>query len=124
MKELRRKLRDAGDGFSKELGQAGKKAADVIAAAARSRVPVDSGRAQSSIRATAGRGGKVVGGGAKAPYYPWLDFGGSVGRKKAVHREFIATGRYLYPAFTDKRGEVLDVYVAAVHEVLRKADLI
>src|SRR2546423_15587385 len=65
------------------------------AAQARAGVPSASGAAASSIRA---QGAGITFGGSAAPYFPWLEWGGSVGRGKADHRPFIIGGRYVYPA--------------------------
>lgn len=125
LKELNRHLKDAGDGMQKELGKAGKAAAEVVAAAARARTPVRSGRARDSVRAGASSGGGVVrAGGAKVPYFAWLDWGGAVGRNKSVVREFRKEGRIIYPALGDKRAEVIESYERGVHEVLQKAGLL
>lgn len=79
-----------------------------VAHAAQGNVPRRSGAAAGSIRvASSQREARVKAGGAKAPYYPWLDFGGSVGRKGSVHRPFIKKGRYLYPAYEAHRDEVV-----------------
>jgi hypothetical protein len=65
-----------------------------------------SGRAAASLKARSTRTAvRVAAGGRKAPYYPWLDFGGRVGRRKQTKRPFIGDGRYIYPALSAKRGE-------------------
>jgi len=74
--------------------------ADVVIADARPKVPHRSGRAAASIKARSTRTAvRVVAGGKKAPYYPWLDFGGRVGRKRSVKRPFLSDGRYLYESY-------------------------
>lgn len=129
--ELRRSLRKAGSTVGKDIGKVGKYAADIVAAEARGYVPARTGRARRSVRATVHRGGGAVkGGGANAPYYPFLEFGnkvrsgGGVGRGDSVPRAFIAGGRYLYPALARKRDEVVETYAREVHDALKKADLI
>jgi hypothetical protein len=49
----------------------------------------------------------VAVGGKKAPYFPWLDFGGQ-GRAKGrpAPRPFINGGRYVYPTLDDIRPEI------------------
>ena len=122
--ELRKGLRKADKGVAKELGQAGKKAADIVAAAARPKVPSRSGKARASLRAVVvNGGGGVKGGGPRAAYYSWLDFGGSVGRKKSVYRQVIREGRYIYPTLAEKRDEVIKTYEELVDDALRKAGL-
>lgn len=123
LKELRKALRDIDKGFARELGQAGKRAAEIVADEARPKLPVRSGRARASVRATAGRGGSVVAGGATAPYVPWLTFGGNVGRDDSVQRPVIRGGRYFYPALRARRDAVVDAFAAAVEQLTKKAGL-
>lgn len=72
-------------------------AAESVVTRARRGVPTLSGKARASIKAT---GLAVRGGGSRAPYYPWLDYGGRVGRKKSIARSWRSGGRYIYPALT------------------------
>jgi hypothetical protein len=54
---------------------------------------------------------RVAGGGARVPYYSWLDFGGRVGRGRSVQRPFLRQGRYIYRAYfanRDRFGEMLE----------------
>lgn len=123
LRALRAALREIDRGFARELGQAGKKAAEIVAAEARSKVPVRTGRARTSIRATAGRGGSVRGGGARAEYFPWLEFGGAVGRNDSVYRPEVRGGRYLWPSLAEHRDEVVDVFADAVKDLTKRAGL-
>lgn len=124
LKEARKALKAAGDGMDKDLGQAGKKAADIVARTAAPRVPVRTGAAARSMRPKVSYGGgAVVFGGAKVPYAGWLEFGGRVGRDKSVTRDVIKGGRYIYPVLAEKRDEVVDTYEELVRDVLRRAGL-
>lgn len=123
LKDLRKALRDIDKGFARELGQAGKRAAEIVADEARPKLPVRSGRARASVRATAGRGGSVVAGGARAPYVPWLTFGGNVGRDGSVQRPVIRGGRYFYPALKARRGDVVETFEQSVEQLIEKAGL-
>lgn len=49
----------------------------------------------------------MAGGGSRAPYYPWLEFGGRVGRKESVSRTFVPGGRYIWPSWTKNRTDIL-----------------
>lgn len=98
----------------------------VVAAAAR-KVPRRSGAAAGSLSATAtDTGARVSFGGTKAPYYPWLDFGGTVGKghepgrswSGSVERPFISHGRYVYPTIDEQRE---DIEQAAMDAILRAA---
>lgn len=120
--DLRRGLRKVDKGLSRGLGQAGKNAAKIVADAARGEVPQRSGSAAQSVRALADRGGGAVkAGGPKAPYYPWLDFGGRVGRQKATVRPFRKSGRYIFPALEKHRDDVVREFERLVAAVIRDA---
>jgi hypothetical protein len=63
-------------------------------------VPRRTGRAGGTIKAASTRTeARVSEGGARAPYMPWLDFGGRVGRKNSVKRPFLKEGRYIWKSF-------------------------
>lgn len=101
-------------------------AAEVVAGAARPRVPKRSGRAQRSVKAKSTRTKvRVAGGGNRAPYYPWLDFGDKtgIGRGFAVHRPFRKQGRYIYATYYQKRdsGEFQQVLNEALLRVAASA---
>lgn len=128
--ELRKALRRGEDRLDKELGKAGKKAADIVAEAAKSKVPVRSGKAKSSLRSVVVRGGGGVRfGNARVPYAGFLDYGNKVfqgnkvGRGDTVDRPFLSEGRIVYPTLAAKRAEVRDAYEELVRDVLRRADL-
>jgi hypothetical protein len=86
--------------------------ADVVVNEARPRVPSRSGKARRSVRAKSTRTAvRVAGGGARVPYYPWLDWGGKVGRGGSVVRPYQRQGRYIYRAYfanRDRFGELLE----------------
>lgn len=81
--------------------------AESVASRVRSKVPVLTGRARDSVK---GRGGQskasIVAGGRAAPHYPWLDFGGRVGRNKSISRPFIEKGRYIYPTIAEHDADI------------------
>jgi hypothetical protein len=79
--------------------------ADLVVTDARPKVPRKTGRAQASMKARSTRTAvRVVAGGPKARYYPWLDFGGRVGRKRSVRRAWLPDGRFLYRSYFDLRA--------------------
>ena len=55
------------------------------------------------------------------PYYPWLDFGGRVGKGKSVRRPFNKGGRYIYPGYAKNRPEVEERLLAALLQVCQQA---
>ena len=107
-----------------------KRAADIVAQEARSRVPSRTGRARSSIRATAGGSRAFVRGGKKTvPYYGWLDFGSrtprtgnprSVGPWKGTGAG-PRDGRFIYPAADAKKRQVEQAVADAIEEAVRNA---
>jgi len=101
-------------------------AADVIVADARPRIPAVTGAARDSVKARSTQTrARVVGGGNKAPYYPWLDFGGRIPVTN-VRRPFLPEGRYIYNAYFRKRatGEFVDVMSDALVQVAKSAGIV
>ena len=110
-----------------EVRDAVRESAQVVARDARSRVPLGPGRdghVKSTVRAVAGRGGySVRGGGGRFPYYPWLEFGGRVGRKNSVRRKRVKSGRYIYPALTSNSAAIRRMMERNVIRAARRAGL-
>lgn len=124
--ELRASMREVGNGAPKEMQKALKGIAAKVARIVSSKVPAREGKAASSYkpRATQTAAGIAFGGNA-APYTPWLEFGGTVGKghkpgvafSGSVKRTWAGRpagdGRYLYPTISEEREEtaqaVLDV---------------
>jgi hypothetical protein len=83
------------------------------------------GRAAGSVKPRAGvKGAGIAIGGAAAPYAPWLDYGGTVGKghrpgvggSGSVKRPFLREGRYLYPTIVAQH----DVIAAAAGDAIVK----
>jgi hypothetical protein len=122
LRELGKSLKRLDADLPKALRIALNDAADIVVDEARPRVPSASGRARKSVKARSTRtASRVVGGSARAPYYPWLDFGGRVGRNRSVHRPFIADGRYIYAAYFRNRGKYAEKLEEALVDVARRA---
>lgn len=120
--EAARSLRKLDSDLPKGLRLAQNEAGQLIVDHAKPQVPKDSGRAASTIKAKSTRTeGRVVGGSARYPYYPWLDFGGAVGKGDTVRRPYYSEGRYLYPALAAKREDVQDALLRALLQVCRDA---
>lgn len=79
-----------------------------IATKAGAKVPYRTGKARASYKA---RGAAIVIG-EGVPYVPWLEFGGTVGRKAAggakgtVKRPYAPKGRYLYPTIAAEAADI------------------
>lgn len=115
----------AGDGESqKQLRLVLNDSAEVVAGGARRLVPTRSGRARGSVRSTSSqREARVSGGGARAKHYGWLDFGGSVGRRRSVHRPFIREGRYIYATYGRRRAWVLERLATGLGDLIERTGL-
>jgi hypothetical protein len=111
LKEFQRALRDMDRDLPKQLRVILNDAVGLVLDWARPRVPSRTGRARGSLKARSSqREARAAIGGRKAPYMPWLDFGGegrAAGRPAA--RPFIRKGRYLYAGLDAKRDDVTEV---------------
>lgn len=115
--DLRKSLRALDKELPKELAAGLAEAAAIVADAARPKVPARTGRAAASIKVRKSQSAAVLAvGGSQAEYFPWLDFGGAVGRAKSVKRPFLQGGRYIYPTLKEKNAQVK----AKVDEVLER----
>ena len=120
--ELRKAMRDAEAGSQKHLQIHFKDVATTVASAVAGEVPVGAtGAAAASVRARAtATSAQIVAGGPSAPYFPWLEYGGSTGRghvvgkggSGAIKRPFIKAGRTIYPTI----GAMSDVIVQAAND--------
>jgi hypothetical protein len=109
---LNRSLRKLDKDAPKQLRLVGNKAALLIVNVAKPKVPIGpaaGGHASTSIKAASTRTAARVSAGSKRfPYMPWLDFGGRVGRNKATVRKFLKSGRYIWKAYDDQRGAIVE----------------
>lgn len=121
---FRKSLKVLDRDLPKALRLAFNEAADVVVSEATRKIPRRSGRAQRSVKAKSTQSAaRISGGGNKAPYYPWLDFGGRVGRNKSIIRPFKKEGRYIYDAYHRKSasGEFAAVLERTLTNVARSA---
>lgn len=124
LRDLVRRLRQVDADLPKAMRLAANEAAQVVVDEAQRHVPRRSGKAAKSIKARSTRtAARVDSGGNRAPYMPWLDYGGKVGKNDSASRPFIADGRYVYPAFRSKRQQVEDTYRAALDRIIVGAGL-
>jgi hypothetical protein len=125
--QFQRNLRAMDSDLPKALRIAMNQAADVVVSDAKPRVPKKTGKAAASIKAASTRTAvRIKAGGRRAPYYPWLDFGGAVGRKRSIRRPFLKDGRYLYEAYFSKKasGEFEAVLTKALLDVATQAGVV
>ncbi|MGC4942142.1 HK97 gp10 family phage protein [Kribbella sp. DT2] len=122
--EFTKNLKKLDSDLPKALRVAFNGCADVVVNDARQKIPTKSGKAKASVKsrstATASR---IVGGSKRVPYYPWLDFGGRVGKNRSVNRPFIKHGRYIYDAYFDNRARYAELVEQALLDVARQAGI-
>lgn len=122
LREFNRDLRKLNADLPKALRVAHNEGAEFIAALARAGVPVRTGRARGTVKARSTRTlSRVQGGSNRAPYYPWLEYGGRVGRRRSVHRPYRKAGRYIYPAFSGNYQRLTEILTDALLDVARRA---
>lgn len=127
LREVSRALRAISKEAQKELRVGLKDAAEKVAVVARQRTPRRSGKAAASIKARGtNRGASLRGGGPKAPYFPWLDYGGSTkvpGSPARVRRPFESGGRIIYPAIADRKDETREAVEKLIDDLARRHGL-
>jgi hypothetical protein len=135
--QWRRAITSVDDNFKTRLKDEFLKVAEAVATKARSKVPTGpTGRAAASIKARASTGGAaIVRGGSAAPYFAWLDFGGTTGRghklgkgKGAIQRTVNGApwsppnhGLYIYPTISEMRPETIHAVSELMTRVGRDA---
>lgn len=118
LNDFRKGLRGMDRGLPKGVRTALNEVADVLIDATRPKIPHRTGDAAASLRAQSSQTtAKIAVGGQKAPYYPWLDFGGKVGRKKSVVRPFYKQGRYIYPTLAEQRENIETAMLKAMAQL-------
>lgn len=122
--EFNRGLRKLDKDAPKGLRIALNGAADLLIVKTSPLIPRRSGRARGSLKAKSTRtSARVSMGGRRAPYMPWLDFGGKTGVNRSVVRPFYSEGRYLYPTLRRIRPDVEDKLRANIVAVAQGAGL-
>jgi hypothetical protein len=94
------------------------------------RVPARSGALRASYRAAAnGAGARVLWGGTKAIYAPWMEFGGrkhgklkgrTTKRTQPVDRPRLARGRYLYPSIDRNQDQIQEQVIKEMNQLLAR----
>jgi hypothetical protein len=122
---LSRGLKAMDAGAPKELRLALNHAAQTLVDATAPKIPVKTGAARRSLVARSTRtSARVAVGGKKAPWYPWLDFGGEGKRSgRPAARPFIGEGRYVYPTLRQIRPQIQATLQESITAVIRNAGL-
>lgn len=125
LKEFQAALRTMDRQLPKQIRLVLNDATQLVIDYAAPRVPTLTGRARGSIKAKSSqREARVAIGGRRAPYMPWLDFGGQgriEGRPPA--RPFIKKGRYLYAGLDANRDEVTEIMNKGLADLAAQAGL-
>jgi hypothetical protein len=122
--EFQKSLRQMDANLPKQLRVMLNSAVTVVIDWAVPRIPRKTGRAAASVKARSGqREARVAMGGTRAPWMPWLDFGGRVGPKDSVVRPFRREGRYLYPGLAATHEEVTAIMEKGMVELAATAGL-
>lgn len=113
-------LKSLDNELPKVLRAAFNSAGGLIVNEARRGVPSRSGAARASVRGTSTQKAfRISGGSKRAPYYPWLDFGGKIPR--GGKRPFIKDGRYIYASYFKHRDATAGLLEAALIDAARAA---
>lgn len=124
IKEFQKALRRMDSDLPKQLRVALNEASQLVIDKAKAEVPRRTGKAAASLKVRSSqREARIAAGGRKAPYYPWLDFGGKTGINRSVDRPFYTEGRYIYPSLRKNRDEITKVLETAITDLARGAGL-
>lgn len=124
LNEFSRALNKFDKDSAKMVRTANNTAADLLISKTQPLIPSRTGKAKNSLKARSTRtSARIQVGGNKAPYYPWLDFGGRTGRNKSVVRPFYKEGRYLYPTLRKNRDAIAALQYESMAAVARAAGL-
>lgn len=124
--ELRRSLKAVEDGAQKAMRGALNEAAEVVVEHTLPWIPRRTGRLRSSLKKRSTQtSARVSLGGARAPYGPWMDFGGRrVGRGGGVaQRRFIRQGRFAWRTVGHRSDQIADVLDKALTDLVEQSGL-
>ena len=123
-KDLSRLADDATSPLYAAMKQAGKDAAEPVAAATRATLPHVTGTLAADVRTSGTKTGAAVRmGRASVPYAGWVEFGGTRHKPHESERPFIKTGRYLYPAARDLGEQAARSHSDALAVLFERSDI-
>lgn len=125
-KALRKDLSQLADDVTGPLyaamKQAGRDAAEPVAAAARQTLPHVTGTLAGDVRTSGTKTGAAVRmGRASIPYAGWVEFGGT--RPDGSERPYLAAGRYLFPAARGLAERAARDYSDSLARLFDRSDL-
>lgn len=127
--QLQRQLKELDGESQKELRVLFNEVAEYVAAGARLRATVKSGKLRGSIRVLSGQRQAIVAGGSgRVKYFGFIDYGGKAGPRSGQGaqkhgRAFIPRGRILYAAFDARRNAVQEMLNVKFAAFLRRKGL-
>lgn len=122
--ELNRSLRRLDNEAPKALRLALNSSADELVRKIQMQIPRRKGKAANSVKTASTRTEvRIRFGGPRAPYYPWLDFGGRTGKLKKTVRPFYREGRYIYPTLRRERGSFETALTNALANLVQEVGL-
>lgn len=125
LREFQKALRQMDSGLPRRLRLVLNEAGQLIVDYDRAHMPRDSGRAVASVKMrSTQRLAQLAIGGSRAPYTPWLDFGGEGKRRgRPAARPFIKEGRYTYVGLRVRNNEITQVMTDGLAALAREAGL-
>lgn len=139
LNEFRRGLKGIEAGLPKTMRVTLNSVAELFVGWVRPKIPKRTGRAAASLKPQSTQTqARIAAGGPKAPYYPWLDFGGTVGRGRkaavrtgrgnrrtadqqaragSVKRQWFPDGRYIFPTLVERQPDVESVMLKGLAQL-------
>lgn len=122
--ELRRSLREISPASARGLRVGLNEVSDYLIGKIQPKIPSRSGKARRSLKKRSTQAAvRIAVGGRAAPYYPWLDWGGKVGRNNSVVRPYQGDGRYVYPTLAQERTAIERMLEDVLDRIARDAGL-
>lgn len=125
LKEFQKALRQMDADLPKMLRLIFNEAGQLIVDYDQAHMPSRTGRARASVKArSTQRAGQVAIGGNRAPYVPWLDFGGEGKRKgRPAARAFLTEGRYTYRGLRVHQEDITSLMQKGLNDLAATAGL-
>lgn len=121
LRELRQALRDVDSDLGPALRKALNAAGETIVENTPPWMPKKTGLARNSVKVrSTQREARVVEGGNRAPWVPWLDFGGKRPKDKDG-RPFRKRGRFIYTTYGKRTDEITETLNEVLVELARGA---
>lgn len=124
LREFTRSLKKLDADLPKALRVGMNEAVDIVIGYAKPKIPKRTGAAAATLKAKSTQtAARISAGGKRAPYYPWLDFGGKGPEGRPAQRTFHKEGRYVWKGLVVKRDEFTAALGRALVGVAEQAGL-